>query len=408
MNHAATAPKEIWLFTTAYPYGLGEPYLEAEVQELARRFERVVIVPLNAEGRARSLPQGVQVLHWPASPVATIGLGGLFRMPRIAVRLLREARGSGARAMPWRDAFNLTRQVLNRVVMLRRTLLKDRTPGATLLYAYWLFDQAAMLAVLHTLDPRWRAVARVHGFDLFPARSPWGHFPFRDLTVAQLDAVYAPSAHALGVLRAAHPDHAGKFHLARLGTSDQGAGPWSPAPVLRVVSCSNLVELKRVDRIVEALARVNAPVEWTHFGDGPEQARITELVQALPSNVRADLRGGVPNAAVLAHYRGRPVDLFLHLSRTEGGVPVALQEAASFGIPLVAADAGGVAELVGARTGILLPADPTAAAVAQVLDSFIGGPLHSVAAREGVRAVWASAFRAEANYGHFCDLLLRP
>ena len=400
------APTELWLFTTAFPYGSGESYLEQELPVLAERFRRVVVVPLNDRGPLRAVPQNVDVLHWPIDPGATDSVASLLRCPGLFLQVLRGARGAGPRPMPWRDALSLTRQVLARVRLLRERLLVDRAPEDVLLYAYWMFDQAAMVAAMHALDPRWRAVARVHGFDLYPERSPWGHFPFRAFTLQHLQRIFTSSAAGLKVMQQRHPELAGRFFLARLGTTDHGAGPWAPAAVLRIVSCSNLVPLKRVDLLIEALRLTTDPVEWTHFGGGPEQERLRALIATLPPHVQCQWKGAVANREVLKHYRTRPVDLFVHLSSTEGGVPVALQEAASFGIPLLAADVGGVREIVGPTTGILLPAEPSAAHVAAELDRFRQSPFASSEARLQVREAWSASYRAPANFGHFCDLLL--
>ena len=406
MSTTTVVPTELWLFTTAFPYGSGESYLEQELPVLAERFRRVVVVPLNERGLLRALPPNVDVLHWPTDPGRPASVGSMLRRPGLFLQLLRGARGPGPRPMPWRDAFSLARQVLARVDVLRARLLADRAPDDVLLYAYWMFDQAAMVAAMHALDARWRAVARVHGFDLYPERSPWGHFPFRAFTLQHLQRIFTSSAAGLKVMQQRHPELAGRFFLARLGTTDHGAGPWEPAPALRVVSCSNLIPLKRVDLLIEALRLTTTAVEWTHYGGGPEQERLRALSATLPPHVQCQWKGAVANREVLKHYRTQPVDLFVHLSSTEGGVPVALQEAASFGIPLLAADVGGVGEIVGPTTGILLPSEPSATQVATELDRFRQGPFATSEARLQVREQWSASYQGPANFGHFCDLLL--
>jgi N6-L-threonylcarbamoyladenine synthase len=157
--------------------------------------------------------------------------------------------------------------------------------------------------------------------------------------LAHTDRVFCASQAGIDHLRGRHPGHAALFELARLGTNDHGM---APAPTgegpLHVVSCANLVPLKRVGLLVEALAQVRTPVRWTHFGDGPEREALEAAIAGLPPHVEARLMGNVANTALLAWYRAHPVDRFVHLSASEGGVPVALQEAASFGIPLLAVD----------------------------------------------------------------------
>jgi len=78
--------------------------------------------------------------------------------------------------------------------------------------------------------------------------------------------------------------------------------------------------------------------------------------------------GQLSHDELIDHYRTGSVDVVALASVSEGGrmaegIPVSLIEAMSFGIPVVAADSGGVSELVDDTTGILVPMrDPPALA----------------------------------------------
>lgn len=207
-------------------------------------------------------------------------------------------------------------------------------------------------------------------------------------------------------MTACHPAYSDRYALARLGTHDHGPGPWQPSGTLRIVSCSNLVPLKRVDVLVEALGRTSGPVAWTHFGDGPERARIVARTKDMPERVRVDLKGAVDNEEILSWYQHHEVDLFVHLSDSEGGVPVALQEAASFGIPLLACDAGGVREIVGPTTGRLLPAGAGADQVASAIASMGRTPFATPEFRSQVRKVWKENFDADDRYSDLIDQMV--
>ena len=403
--------KELWLFTARFPHGTGEPFLENELPVLARRFRRIVIVPQLADVQGeRPLPANVVVHPAMPDPMARMAPLDLLRYARVWRRALDLVRGSVPEQGVWRSQGATVRarlrQSLRRALHYRSTLFADFDPDRVLLYSYWTSDQATALAFLQMLDPRVHFVSRMHGFDLFAERSPDGWPPMRELHLTTVERVFVVSQAGLDYLRGHYPTHADKFELARLGTRDNGAGPWSPSDVLRIVSCSNLVPLKRVDLLLRALMQVGRPVQWTHFGGGPEIDGLIAMAAALPEHVRAGLMGPCPNSEVIAWYREHPVDLFVHLSASEGGVPVALQEAASFGIPLLAVDAGGVREIVGPLTGTLLSADPTPEAIAAALDAHRNGPHDTMAFRDQVRTVWSAGFRAEVNFGHFCDRLL--
>ncbi|MBV6403741.1 MAG: glycosyltransferase [Flavobacteriales bacterium] len=402
--------KELWLFTTRFPYGQGEPFLENELPFLAERFERIRLIPLVHDQGIRVLPPNVEVVEPPADPYAVAPPLRMLAYARTWWRMRRVVRTSApdaaVRRRLWSDVRAAMRQALERMHRYRTGLFRDYDPRRVLLYSYWMADHATALALLHLNDPRIGFVGRMHGFDLYAHRWPGDWPPFQALQMAHVQRLFLVSQAGLDDIKARHPAQAARCELARLGTHDHGPGPWSPAEVLRIVSASHLVPIKRVALLVDALRLVRRPVRWTHFGDGPERAAVEAAVATLPPHVHAELPGNIANQDLLAWYRSTPVDLFVHLSSTEGGVPVALQEAASFGIPLLAADAGGVREIVGPATGTLLPHRPEAAAIARQLDGFADGPQHSGTFRAGVRAAWAAGFKAEVNFGHFCDRLL--
>ena len=62
------------------------------------------------------------------------------------------------------------------------------------------------------------------------------------------------------------------------------------------------------------------------------------------SSVRVELRGRLPNAELLAEYGRRHFDLFVNVSSREG-LPISIMEACGCGIPVLATDVGGVAEM---------------------------------------------------------------
>lgn len=403
--------RELWLFTTRYPQGITEPFLENELPVIASRFGQVRIFPLLRDAGTRDVPSNTTVTHAIADPYHAAGPVDML----LNIRLLRDALYIIKRDAPslevWerhrREVLSRLRQALHRMLLLRSRVSAAYDPGRVKLYSYWTADWATVLALWRMADPAVRFVSRMHGFDLYADRSVDGWPPFRTLQLQQVERVYVASQAGLDHLVAHHPAFKGKFELARLGTRDHNIAPWRPSPVLRIVSCSNIVELKRVHVIAESLKLVTAEVEWTHFGDGPDRDRVEAAVRELPPNVRAHLMGAVPNAKIMEWYGTHPVDLFLHLSSSEGGVPVALQEAASFGIPLMACDAGGVREIVNDRTGLLLPVDPLRRQIAQLIDGHPGSVRHTAAFREGVRRAWSGDFRAEAAFGRFADRLLQ-
>lgn len=401
--------QELWLFTMRFPFGNGETFLENELPVLCKQFERVVLIPLFAEGEARPLPANASVNAVLKEPYRTAGPLTMLRHWAPWKELVHSIRSSAPSVdvfrTQWPTLRSRCRQNLQRAVSARRTLSSSYDPQRVILYSYWTADWATVLGLWRSMDPRVRFVSRMHGFDLYVERHAHNWPPFRAYHLAHTERVLVASQAGLDHLVHHFPQHRSHFELAHLGTHDHGAGPWSPNEELRLVSCANLVPLKRVHLIAEALRHVSTPVRWTHFGDGTERERLEALVAQLPRHIHVELKGQCPNMEVITWYKEHAADLFVHASASEGGVPVALQEAASFGIPLLAADAGGVREIVNERTGTLISPDPDPASLAGYIQQHSTSTHATTMFRHGVRQFWSERFNAEDVYARFCERL---
>lgn len=391
--------KKLWLFTRQFPTGSGEVFLETALPIWAERFSKVRVFHMfSGEGEV-ALPSGVQAEQAWKDPFASGGMSSMLTGMPMLTRILGKR---GQAPIPDAQALSHARQLLQRFRAMQRIFKEDYDPQSVVLLSVWLEDWSTLLALLKEDDPRISFTSMAHRSDLF------GHGsapPYQRYQVASADRVLCIAEDGHETLAQRYPEQRAKLDLVRLGTSDHGLGPWSPARELRLVSCSYITSRKRVALIAEALLHVERPVRWTHFGDGPERSAVEAMAQRLPAHVRVELRGASSNSDVLKAYSEEPFDAFIHLSAHEG-LPVVLMEAASFGIPLLATDAGGVKELVGPSTGKLWPVDIKAEEVAAFLDSKAMDDMLNEPFRQAVRARWQSAFEAGSRYRHIADLLL--
>ncbi|HPF90835.1 MAG: glycosyltransferase [Flavobacteriales bacterium] len=402
--------KELWLFTTRFPHGFREAFLENELPVLCDRFEKVVIFPEHADGELRPIPANAEVRHPIADPFKGAGPAMMLRNARVVVKLLRSLMKGAPSWEQLREQWPYLRarvsQFVHRAEVIRRELMPRYDPERVIVYAYWTHDWATVLGVVRERERRLRYFSRAHGFDIYEQQNRNGWIPFRSFQLEHVERVYCASRTGMEHLRSRHPDIAERFTLARLGTTDHGPGPHDPSGPLKLVSCSFLIPRKRVLLLIEALKRVTVPVRWVHFGSGEEEQRVKEAAQDLPPNVKVTFMGMFQNADIMKWYRAHPVDAFVHLAELEGGVAVAAQEAASFGIPLIVADSGGVRDLVDARTGVLLPQDPAPDEVASLLNNFQAGPMATATFRAGVRQTWSEGFEARRVFHAFVDQVL--
>lgn len=402
--------KELWLFTTRFPYGFREAFLENELPVLCERFERVLIFPEHAEGALRPIPANAEVRQPVKDPFKSADPRTLLRYANVVSLLIaslwRDAPSFKALKQQWPYLRARIAQIIRRADVLLDMLMPDHDPARVVVYSYWTHDWATVLGVVRERMPELRFFSRAHGFDIYEEQNTNGWIPFRSFQLKHVDRVHCASRTGLEHLQRKHPARSGQFVLARLGTTDHGIAPHDTTGTLRIASCSFIIPRKRLLLLVEALALVRTPLQWDHFGGGEQEEEVKRAVAHLPANISVTFHGMMQNADIMAWYQRNPVDVFVHLARLEGGVAVAAQEAASFGIPLIAADSGGVRDLVNERTGILLERDPTPSQVAGLLDGFRQSRMATAQFRAGVREAWAEGFEARSTFHSFVDRIL--
>ena len=139
-----------------------------------------------------------------------------------------------------------------------------------------------------------------------------------------------------------------------------------------VVLCpARLVEVKGHRFLLEAwriMQRSGEDSELWVVGQGELRARLESLSEILGLTGSVRFLGGLPHQELLKIYEQGRVSAVVLSSVDLGdgfheGIPVALIEAMSYAIPVVATATGGIAELVASGSGLLVPpADPIALA----------------------------------------------
>jgi glycosyltransferase involved in cell wall biosynthesis len=409
-----TDARALILFTTAYPFGSGEPFLDAELPFLAEAFRRVVVVPTLAPGLPRPMPGGVQLdvglAESRPGKLAILASGAWGALSSAACR--REIAAERAPRSHWRALERAVRYwgdaERTRDWVIAALAARGWAPETVVGYSYWLGRQTLGLGLAKAALPGLVVASRAHGSDMYAAAHRPPYLPFRADTIGACDRIFTVSSHGLGHLAATHPGMADRLEVARLGTPPPpGRSPASRDGVFRIASCSFVTPIKRLDKLVDALAVLAGrhpagAIAWHHVGDGPERAALERrAAQALGHRVTTTFHGHVPAGRVTAFYAATPLDAFVNVSDSEG-VPVSLMEAMSCGLPVLAPAIGGIPELVTAGAGVLLPPRPEVGAIADGLEALWASGAHR---REAAHAAWHSAWRAEANYRAFAGRL---
>jgi glycosyltransferase involved in cell wall biosynthesis len=186
---------------------------------------------------------------------------------------------------------------------------------------------------------------------------------------------------------------AGKLEVIHNGVRDIGeelrARP-ERTPV-RLCSVARFESPKDHETLLRALAPLRTqPWELDLAGDGPREAKIRRLAQELGLAGRVKFHGYVADPSVLLA-QGQ---VFVLSSRSEA-FPRSILEALRAGLPVVAADVGGVGEAVRPGVnGLLVPAE-NPPALAGALGKLLGDARLRQAMGEEARATYERRFRVE-------------
>lgn len=150
--------------------------------------------------------------------------------------------------------------------------------------------------------------------------------------------------------------------MASLDPSGVRAAYGIPSDRPLLVTASRLGREKSIDLVLQAFARIAATREAALLvvGGGPEEAALRELAGRLGVQTRTVFTGLLPHRRALECVAAGDVFVYASQTETQGLVVI---EAMAAGLPVVAADAGGVSEAVRhGLTGYLVPADAEAMA----------------------------------------------
>ena len=373
--------KVLVIINDFFPNKQGETFLEAESQYYGD-FEKVFICPIWAQNIKRdySIPlnDNVEVIEksLPYNFIKKIHiLLRLLVFPEFYYEIINLFKTKRFTRNNLRTLIDFSKKGINISISLKKQLEEyirqyDKK-DEIIVYAYWMhINSFVAINIKQWLSKNFKTkcICRGHRFDIYEYAQPGNYIPYRRYILKKMDRVFPISEDAKKYLLDSYPEYEYKMHVSRLGTKDYGIVEVKKSNHLRIVSCSWMRPVKRVELIVEALKYLDFPVCWTHYGDGEEMGKIKGKIKEINSvNKVCILKGAVPNYKVLEDYKNIPYDVFINVSASEG-VPVSIMEAMSFGLPIIATDVGGTKEIIDhGVNGFLLPKDIDAKMVAETL-----------------------------------------
>lgn len=404
--------KKLILLTSEFPFGNGETFLETEITFLSEAFEQILIYSCATSTEVkRDLPANVDCKLFSNQLTKRdklFSLIGLFskdvrsEKKRVTEVYKREwTKGIRNTALISRFLGNRWKRVLEKEVLNSSEF--DMT-----FYSYWCTDTAIGLSFLRKAHPSIKAFSRAHGWDLYFEATTFDYQPYRDLIAKNLTGLFPISDKGARYIKDEWKVQSNSIRVSRLGTHETIQSQ-SKSNKNILVSCSNVVPLKRVELIAESLNFVDGiELEWFHFGGGPGYSKLEKRTEKLNGGrVNVHLMGRKENREILAWFELNSPNLFVNVSTTEG-IPVSIMEAMSFGTPVFATNVGGTSEIVTNENGRLLDPHITAQKLGEMIESFF---LMKHEDRSEMRRkafeTWNTKYNASTNYTAFIQEILR-
>lgn len=428
--------KCLFFLTDKYPYGNSEAFIENEIEILCKRFERVFVIPTGLMVDAsvvRALPQNCTLvpacnrnylyrngapsveerIKWTLRYMLLRSIQSVFSLD--FYKELGRAHGKGKLSLPAvKDIIRSLAPELRNYAYLKKYFKQyDGDNWDIYIYSYWMRNCVCSMEkiskeILHS-EPV-KTICRAHRIDLYSQERGSGYLPFQEKVIQTVDSVFTISHNGYEYLRNKYPPEKDKVKISYLGTKDYDV---TDAEVthkkLRIVSCSYVIPVKRVNLIIDMLSCLGTDnVEWIHLGGGNCLSEMKQYAQQrLEGKIKYEFKGNMANEDIISFYKNNSVDVFINFSESEG-LPVSIMEAMSFGIPVVATDVGGTADaVIPGVTGYLIDKNFDIEQAAALIRNFLGADDNKRQEfRKNAREAWEKRFYAERNYTDFADMLI--
>lgn len=413
------------LLTNYFPFHKGEEYLESEINFLSKEYNQIYIISTMVSKemkQTRATPKNVITI-----PIgikhSTFGKIKMVLRKIIAInrdlskrKIIKQDSSSGfLRKMYCYYFESRAMEIYDQLVKVLNKYNFSEYKSITI-YSYWLYITARVAIELKTnyfKNQKPYTISRAHRYDLYEYATPLKYLPERVFLLENLDAIYPCSQDGVDFLTNKYPDFTEKINVERLGTvfldNNKAERQREKTEKLFIVSCSVMRKVKRLDLLIQVLRKLeehDIPYFWTHIGGGPEFNKIKRLSERKLSTGNFRLTGSMSNTEVLNWFSENPSTVFVNLSSSEG-VPVAIMEASSMGIPVIATDVGGTREIIeDGVNGYLL--DPKSS-VLQIVDCLINfykidDNEYNNMSRNSFE-IWNNRSNAEIIYCKFANLL---
>lgn len=388
------------ILTAKFPYGNAENFLYNELLLIAPYYKKIIVIPYNKESGVNqikyNLPENVVVVTPELSLLKSRFKGVVFT--EYFKTLI------SGRFIPLSYFFSYFKSVNEKYVFLEKFITSNAFEHAVIL-SYWMEEWATVCSLLKRNGRIDKFYSKVHGYDVFEERWSYRIIPFRKFQLKYVNKVIAPCVETCKELKKKYPKFKDKFTFAYLPVLKVPSllNPVPDLGIIKVYTVSGFTYEKGIDRVAESLLRLNKDVQWTHFGKINYDDFYNNINSSLESSkVELICKGFIDNSSLYQILESEPYDCLFHFSRSEGGLPIVIQEAISLGIPVVAVKVGGINDISIYDLGCFVENNGTDIIDLSKLDF---NKFRDPEYRKAVRQIWELHFHPDLLQNNLIDVL---
>lgn len=287
----------------------------------------------------------------------------------------------------------------------------DKEKGNISVLSTWYSHNAIAAAKVKKNNPEITAFSYAHSYEVDFRKNNYTAVIRDTYKEKYLDKVFFISETVMKEYVKLNSDilaHTEKYESLHFGSRKKcdGQATASDDGVFRIVTCSGVNPVKRLDVFAQALKLYNGatPIEWTLMGDGSQLEQIKDVASAYKNNVKVVFKGRVSNDDVHKYYANEKIDLFVNVSLSEG-LPVSIMEAMSYSIPTLATAAGGNHEIVTDKTGYPISLDISPESLCKDITDIVENWAICKEKRAEAYHMWSSSYRIEENVAKLLERL---
>jgi len=359
---------KIAYITVSAPFGYGEKFIIDEVEEISKNYASVIIFPIRKIGEKPFHKSGNN-LFWKYIPIISCrtifySIIIFLKMPIVVIKILF----SIAKNSHSVKNFIKNILVLPKGLVIASEMLKLHIDS---IHAHWETTTSTVGYICHKITKiPWSFT--VHSGQIF-----WNNMIEEKIRTVKFCRVISIDR-SYDILQIVDNKYSDKLKIIHMGVKVPPDYHFIEKSIkeegnYNIVCVANLDKIKGHKYLIEAIAKIEKNyknVRCDIIGCGKEMKNLKELVISNDLEGKIRFLGVIPNEEILNYYRIGKYDLFVLPSikieeeKREEGIPVALMEAMSYGIPVISTNTGAIGELIDNNVSGILVNDKDSKALA--------------------------------------------